>query len=150
MTGPVRIEQGPLGCRRTRPQPSRGHSRCAPPSTGWIHTPRSRTPSAIADHVQAIAAEVGATPAQVAIAWLLDQGRRHRRGTTLGELIGVAGRRWGIEEAFAITKSEAGLDEHQVRRWTAWYHYAILSMLAAAFLAVTRARRPANPPPGAA
>jgi hypothetical protein len=34
-------------------------------------------------------------------------------------LIGVAGRRWGIEESFAIAKSEAGLDEHQVRRWTA-------------------------------
>ena len=58
----------------------------------------------------------------------------HRRGTTLGELIGVAGRRWGIEESFAIAKSEAGLDEHQVRRWTAWYRHAILSMLAAAFL----------------
>jgi SRSO17 transposase len=69
----------------------------------------------------------------------------HPRGTTLTELIGVAGRRWGIEEAFAITKSEAGLDEHQVRRWTAWYRHAILSMLAAAFLAVARARLPANP-----
>jgi SRSO17 transposase len=68
----------------------------------------------------------------------------HRRGTTLTELIGVAGRRWGIEEAFAVTKSEAGLDEHQVRRWTAWYRHATLSMLAAAFLAVTRARLPAN------
>ena len=54
-------------------------------------------------------------------------------------------RRWGIEESFAIAKSEAGLDEHQVRRWTAWYRHAILSMLAAAFLAVTRARVPANP-----
>jgi SRSO17 transposase len=69
----------------------------------------------------------------------------HRQGTTLSELIGVAGRRWGIEECFAIAKSEAGLDEHQVRRWTAWYRHAILSMLAAAFLAVTRARVPANP-----
>ena len=69
----------------------------------------------------------------------------HRQGTTLSELIGVAGRRWGIEECFAIAKSEAGLDEHQVRRWTAWYRHAILSMLAAALLAVTRARVPANP-----
>jgi SRSO17 transposase len=69
----------------------------------------------------------------------------HRHGTTLTELIGVAGRRWGIEEAFAIAKSEAGLDEHQVRRWTAWYRHATLSMLATAFLAVTRARLPANP-----
>ena len=69
----------------------------------------------------------------------------HRFGTTLGELIGVAGRRWGIEESFAITKSETGLDEHQVRRWTAWYRHTILSMLAAAFLAAIRARLPANP-----
>jgi SRSO17 transposase len=68
-----------------------------------------------------------------------------RLGTTLGELIQVAGRRWGIEESFAIAKSEAGLDEHQVRRWTAWYRHAILSMLAAAFLAAMRARLPANP-----
>ena len=43
------------------------------------------------------------------------------------------------------TKFEAGLDEHQVRRWTAWYRHATLSMLAAAFLAVARARLPANP-----
>ena len=69
----------------------------------------------------------------------------HRHGATLGELIGVAGRRWGIEECFAIAKSETGLDEHQVRRWTAWYRHAILSMLAAAFLAAMRARLPANP-----
>jgi SRSO17 transposase len=69
----------------------------------------------------------------------------HRLGTTLSELIQVAGRRWGIEESFAIAKSETGLDEHQVRRWTAWYRHAILSMLAAAFLAAMRARLPANP-----
>jgi SRSO17 transposase len=69
----------------------------------------------------------------------------HRVGTTLSELIQVAGRRWGIEESFAVTKSETGLDEHQVRRWTAWYRHAILSMLAAAFLAAMRARLPANP-----
>jgi SRSO17 transposase len=69
----------------------------------------------------------------------------HRLDTTFGELIQVAGRRWGIEESFAITKSETGLDEHQVRRWKAWYRHAILSMLAAAFLAAMRARLPANP-----
>ena len=69
----------------------------------------------------------------------------HRRGVALGELVQVAGRRWGVEESFAITKSETGLDEHQVRRWTAWYRHAILSMLAAAFLASMRACLPANP-----
>lgn len=69
----------------------------------------------------------------------------HRRGVTLNELVQVAGRRWGVEESFAITKSETGLDEHQVRLWTAWYRHAILSMLAAAFLAAMRACLPANP-----
>ena len=33
---------------------------------------------ALADEVQAVAAEVGATPAQVALAWLLARGDRHR------------------------------------------------------------------------
>jgi SRSO17 transposase len=69
----------------------------------------------------------------------------HRHGVTLNELVAVAGRRWGVEESFAITKSETGLDEHQVRRWIAWYRHAILAMLAAAFLASMRARLPANP-----
>jgi SRSO17 transposase len=69
----------------------------------------------------------------------------HRRAVTLGELVQVAGRRRGVEESFAITKSETGPDEHQVRRWTAWYRHTILAMLAAAFLAAMRARLPANP-----
>ena len=68
----------------------------------------------------------------------------HRRGVGLGELVGVAGRRWGVEECFATAKSEAGLDQHQVRTWTAWYRHTILAILATAFLAVTAARIPAN------
>ena len=68
----------------------------------------------------------------------------HRRGVGLGELVGVAGRRWGVEECFATAKSEAGLDQHQVRTWTAWYRHTILAMLATAFLAVTAARLPVN------
>ena len=63
----------------------------------------------------------------------------------LGARTTIAGRRWGIEESFAIAKSETGLDEHQVRLWRAWYRHAILSMLAAAFLAAMRARLPAYP-----
>jgi SRSO17 transposase len=68
----------------------------------------------------------------------------HRRGAGLGELVETAGRRWGVEECFAVTKSDAGLDQHQVRRWIAWYRHAISAMLAAAVLAVARARVPAN------
>ena len=69
----------------------------------------------------------------------------HRRGVTLNELVDVAGRRWGVEESFAIRTFDAGLDQHQVRRWRSWYRHTILAMLAAASLAVMRACVPANP-----
>ena len=52
-----------------------------------------------------------------------------------------------MEEKFQAGKGLAGLDEHQVRRWTSWYRWATLAMLAGAFLAVAaateRARQPA-------
>jgi SRSO17 transposase len=57
----------------------------------------------------------------------------------IAELVRVAGRRWAIEEAFQAGKGLAGLDEHQVRRWTSWRRWTILAMLAHAFLAVTAA-----------
>jgi SRSO17 transposase len=62
----------------------------------------------------------------------------------LRTLVGVAGRRWTIEESFQAAKGQAGLDEHQVRTWTSWRRWVILSMLAMAFLAVTRANEHAN------
>lgn len=59
------------------------------------------------------------------------------RPVSLSTLVGVAGRRWTIEESFQAAKGQAGLDEHQVRTWTSWRRWVILSMLAMAFLAVT-------------
>ena len=59
--------------------------------------------------------------------------------TPLRELIRVAGTRWAIEECFQTAKNEAGLDHYQVRTWRAWYAHITLAMLAAAWLAVTRA-----------
>jgi hypothetical protein len=59
-------------------------------------------------------------------------------GTTLSELVRVAGSRWSIEECFQTTKNETGLDHYQVRRHEAWYRHIALSMAAAAFLCVTR------------
>jgi len=59
------------------------------------------------------------------------------RPVSLSALVGVAGRRWTIEESFQAAKGQAGLDEHQVRTWTSWRRWVILSMLAMAFLAVT-------------
>jgi len=57
----------------------------------------------------------------------------------LATLVKVAGRRWSVEENFQATKGLTGLDEHQVRRWTSWYRWATLAMLAAAFLTIAAA-----------
>jgi SRSO17 transposase len=60
-----------------------------------------------------------------------------RRPVPLAELVRVAGSRWGVEETFQFAKNDTGLDHYQVRRYDAWYRHITLSMLAAAFLAVT-------------
>ena len=60
--------------------------------------------------------------------------------TPLRELIRVAGARWSIEECFQTAKNEAGLDHYQVRDYRAWYAHITLAMLAAAYLAATRAQ----------
>jgi len=71
-------------------------------------------------------------------------------GTTLAELVAVAGARWAVEDCFAEAKNETGLDHYQVRRYRAWYRHITLSMLAHAFLVVTAAaaNSSAGPPPG--
>ncbi len=90
--------------------------------------------------------------------WLLI--RRHRRTRELAyyrcysprhvpltALVQVAGQRWAVEEDFQAGKGLAGLDEHQVRRWTSWYRWVTLAMLACALLSVAalteRTQRPA-------
>jgi SRSO17 transposase len=60
-------------------------------------------------------------------------------GTTLAELVRVAGTRWMVECSFQQAKGEVGLDHYQVRRWDAWYRHITLAMLANAFLAAMRA-----------
>jgi SRSO17 transposase len=59
-------------------------------------------------------------------------------GTSLSTLVAVAGTRWTIEECFELGKGEVGLDEYEVRHWPGWYRHITLSMLALAFLTVTR------------
>jgi hypothetical protein len=54
-----------------------------------------------------------------------------------GELVGVAGARWPIEECFGSGKNEVGLDHYQVRTWDAWHRHITLAMLAHTFLAIT-------------
>ena len=63
----------------------------------------------------------------------------HRDLASLTELVRVAGTRWKIEESFQTAKGQAGLDQHQVRRWPSWHRFTTLAMLAMAFLAVTAA-----------
>ena len=57
-------------------------------------------------------------------------------------LVRVAGSRWAIEECFQTAKTEAGLDQYQVRRYDAWHRHVTLAMLAHAYLAVTAANAP--------
>jgi SRSO17 transposase len=64
----------------------------------------------------------------------------------LAALVSVAGRRWTAEENFQAGKGLAGLDEHQVRRWTSWYRRVTLAMLAAAFLTIAAASEHAAAP----
>jgi SRSO17 transposase len=58
--------------------------------------------------------------------------------TPVQELIGVAGRRWAIEDGFEAAKGEVGLDEYEVRKWDGWYRHVTLCLLAHAYLAVLR------------
>jgi SRSO17 transposase len=71
------------------------------------------------------------------------------RPVPLVVLVGVAGRRWTIEERFQTGKGLCGLDQHQVRRWRSWYRWMTLAMVAHAFLVVAavanRTRDPAPP-----
>lgn len=61
-------------------------------------------------------------------------------GTTLEEMVAVAGKRWAVEECFAAVKGECGLDEYEVRNWTGWHRHITLSLLAHAYLTVVRAQ----------
>jgi SRSO17 transposase len=58
--------------------------------------------------------------------------------TVLEEVAGAAGSRWAIEEGFERAKGEVGLDQYEVRGWTAWHRHVTLALLADAYLEVTR------------
>ena len=61
-------------------------------------------------------------------------------GTTLADLVRVAGSRWTVEICFEAAKQEVGLDEYEVRSWTGWYRHITLACLAHAYLTVVRAQ----------
>ena len=75
-------------------------------------------------------------------------------GTTLEQLVAVAGARWTIEECFAIAKGDCGLDHYEVRSWAGWHRHVTLALFAHAVLTVIRSRaagprrRPSRGGPG--
>ena len=75
------------------------------------------------------------------IAYYLTHGPKR---VSLAELAQAAGSRWAIEESFQTSKGQTGLDHYQVRQYTGWYRHITLSMLAHAFLTVTRSKKGAN------
>jgi SRSO17 transposase len=58
--------------------------------------------------------------------------------TKLAEVVHTAGMRWAVEESFEEAKGLVGLDQYEVRKWTAWYRHITLALLAHAYLAVLR------------
>jgi SRSO17 transposase len=62
-------------------------------------------------------------------------------GTTLADLVRVAGSRWTVEICFEAAKQEVGLAQYEVRSWTGWPRHVTLAGLAHAYLTVVRAHR---------
>jgi hypothetical protein len=59
-------------------------------------------------------------------------------------MVAVAGTRWRIEECNEQGKDLIGLDQHQVRTWTAFHHHVVVCMFAHAFAATRKARLQAD------
>lgn len=59
--------------------------------------------------------------------------------TATNTMVAVAGIRWRIEECNEQGKDLIGLDQHQVRTWTAFHHHVAVCMFAHAFAATRKA-----------
>jgi len=59
-------------------------------------------------------------------------------GAPIEELARVCQDRWAVEQSFAETKREVGMDHYEVRKWDAWHRHVTLCLLAHAFLVVVR------------
>jgi SRSO17 transposase len=66
-------------------------------------------------------------------------------GTTLLELVRIAGTRWAVEDLFELAKGDCGLDEYEVRSWVGWHRHVTLSLFALAVVAVIRSRAAKRP-----
>jgi SRSO17 transposase len=54
--------------------------------------------------------------------------------TRLETLVWLSGLRWSIEQCFAETKTELGMDQYEVRKFPGWHHHILTCMLAHYFL----------------
>jgi SRSO17 transposase len=99
-----------------------------PPADGFAHTLLVRT------SVQSTTKD-GKTGYDVASFLVHD-----RAGTPVPDTVAGAGLRWKIEEDTERGTDTLGLDQYQVRTWTPWHRHVTLSVLAGAFLTVTRAK----------
>lgn len=58
--------------------------------------------------------------------------------TTLKRLGWMQRQRYWIERVFEDTKSECGMADYQVRKWSAWHHHMALVMMAMLFMTYER------------
>lgn len=56
------------------------------------------------------------------------------RSTRLPVFVWLSGVRWAIEQCFEEAKSELGLDQYEVRKFSGWHHHILTCMLAHFFL----------------
>ena len=68
--------------------------------------------------------------------------------TATNTMVAVAGIRWRIEECNEQGKDLIGLDQHQVRTWTAFGHHVVVCVFAHAFAATRKARLHVTTPAG--
>jgi SRSO17 transposase len=54
--------------------------------------------------------------------------------TPLGTLVWLSGMRWAIEQCFAESKTELGMDHYEIRKYSGWHHHMLTTMLAHFFL----------------
>src|SRR5499427_4179289 len=54
--------------------------------------------------------------------------------TPLRTFVWLSGVRWAIEQCFAESKTELGMDHYEIRKYAGWHHHMLITMLAHFFL----------------
>ena len=108
-----------------------------PPASGFVHTlliRRARTPKVTAKHPRGI----------YEVEYFLTHAPQ---GTAITAMITAARPRWNIEDDNKAGEDLLGLDHYQIREWDPWHRHVTISVLAHAFLAITRASLGKDPTP---